>query len=61
MVPQQVERQFTQVVCKPVTEEKVITYCEMVPETVERQIQVPVCTMVPKQVSYTVPCGGCGH
>ena len=47
MVAKQVERQFEQVTMKPVTEEKVVTYIEQVPETVERQVQVAVRTMVP--------------
>jgi hypothetical protein len=46
-VAQQVERQFEQVTMKPVTEEKVVTYIEQVPETVERQVQVAVRTFVP--------------
>jgi hypothetical protein len=48
-------------VCRPVTEEKLINYTEMVPETVERQITVPVCTLVPTTVTCTVGCGSCGH
>ena len=59
-----VERQFPKTVFRPVTEDKLVTYTEMVQEQVERVITVPVCTMVPKVVTYTVGCGGCatcGH
>jgi len=53
-----VQRQMPHTVCRPVTEEKLVNYIEMVPETVERLIAVPVCTLVPQTVTCTV---GCGH
>jgi hypothetical protein len=55
-----VERQVPRTVCKPVTEDQVVTYTEMVTEPVERTITVPVCTLVPKTVTCTVGCSGCG-
>jgi len=59
-VPKQVERRVPRTTFRLVTEEKVVNYTVMVPQRVERQVQVPVCTLVPKQVSYTVPaCPAC--
>jgi hypothetical protein len=40
---------------KPVTEEKVVTRTEMVPETIEREVQVPVTIMVTREVTYPGP------
>jgi hypothetical protein len=54
-VPKQVERRVPRTTFRQVTEEKVVNNTVMVPHRVERQVQVPVCTMVPKQISYTVP------
>jgi hypothetical protein len=51
MVAKQVERQFTQIVQKPVTEERLVTYTETVPETIEREVQVPVTVMVAKEIT----------
>lgn len=64
-VPKQVERQIPRTSVRPVMENRVVNYTAVVPERIERQVQVPVCTLVPKQVSYTVPppCapgGACG-
>lgn len=63
-VPKQVERQVPQTTLRPVMESKTVNYTVMVPHQVQRQVTVPVCTMVPKQVSYTVPscppCNNCG-
>jgi hypothetical protein len=60
-VAKQVERQVPQTTFRQVTEDKVVNYTVMVPQRIDRQVTVPVCTMVPKQVTYTVPpCGpGC--
>jgi len=64
-VPRQIEKQVPQTTVRPVTETKTVNYTVMVPREVQKQVTVPVCTMVPKQVSYTLPppcppCGGCG-
>jgi hypothetical protein len=61
-VPKQVEKQVPQTTFRPVLEEKVVNYTELVPVRVERQVTVAVCTMVPKKITCTVPgCGnGCG-
>jgi hypothetical protein len=62
-VPKQVQRQVPKTTLRPVVENKTVNYTVMVPQRVERQVTVPVCTMVPKQVSYTVPScpgGACG-
>lgn len=62
-VAKQVEQQVPRTTFKPVMENRVVNYTVMVPQRVERQVQVPVCTMVPKQVTYTVPScpgGACG-
>lgn len=59
-----VEKQFPKTVFRPVTQEKIVSYTEFVPEQVERLVTVPVCTMVPKTVTYTLGCGhcaACGH
>jgi len=50
MVPQQVERQYTIVVEKPVTEERIVRYTEMMPETIVRQIRVPETIMVAREI-----------
>jgi hypothetical protein len=55
MVPKEIEREYTIVVNKPVIEEKVVTYTEMVPETVERTVQVPETIMVAREVQVQVP------
>jgi hypothetical protein len=63
-VAKQFERQVPRTTLRQVVEDRVVDYTVMVPHQVERQVTVPVCTMVPKQVTYTVPtcapCGGCG-
>jgi hypothetical protein len=64
-VPRQIERQIPQTTMRPVMESKTVNYTVMVPREVQKQVTVPVCTMVPKQVSYTLPppcppCDGCG-
>jgi len=63
-VPKQIERQVPRTTLRPVVEDKVVNYTVMVSHQVERPVTVPVCTMVPKQVTYTIPscppCGGCG-
>jgi hypothetical protein len=59
-VPKLVEKQVPRTNYKPVVENKVVNCTVMVPVKVERQVTVPVCTMVPKQVTYTVPvCQTC--
>jgi len=61
-VAKQVERQVPQTTFHQVTENKLVNYTVMVPQRIERQVTVPVCTMVPKQVTYTVPaCGSCSR
>lgn len=57
-VAKQVQQQIPRTTFKPVMENRVVNYTVMVPERIQRQVQVPICTMVPKQVTYTVPpCG----
>jgi hypothetical protein len=55
LVPKEVERQFAHVVHKPVVEEKVVTFTEMVPETVERTVQVPETIVVARQIQIELP------
>jgi hypothetical protein len=55
-VPKEVEREVTEIVYRPVTEEKLITYTEMVPETIERTARVPRTRMVAREI--TVPVRG---
>jgi hypothetical protein len=63
-VPKQVERRIPRTTYRQVTEERVVNYTVMVPQHIERTVRVPVCTMVPKQITYTVPacppCDRCG-
>jgi hypothetical protein len=63
-VPRQIERQVPQTTLRPVMETKTVNYTALVPREVQKQVTVPVCTMVPKQVSYTLPacppCAACG-
>ena len=40
---------------QPVTEEKVVTYIEQVPEVVEREVQIAVRTMVPRSEASDEP------
>jgi hypothetical protein len=55
MVPKTIQREFTQIVHKPVVEEKVVTRTEWVPETIERQVQVPVTIMVAREITLPGP------
>jgi hypothetical protein len=57
MVPKQIERQFTEIVYRPVTEDRVVSYMEMVPQTIERTTQVPETRMVAREITYEVPGG----
>jgi hypothetical protein len=57
MVPKEVEREITQVVYKPVTEERTIAYTEMVPEKVERIVRVPETRLVAREIEVEVPGG----
>ena len=57
MVPKTITKEFTQIVQQPVTEERVVTRTEMVPETIEREVQVPVTIMVAREVSYPATDG----
>jgi hypothetical protein len=59
MVPQQVERQFTVTVNKPVTEERTVSYTDYEPQTVTREVRVPVTTNVTREIGGRVsPAGG---
>lgn len=63
-VPKQVERRVPRTTFRQVTEEKTVNYTVMVPHHIERTVRVPVCTMIPKEITYTVPacppCNRCG-
>jgi hypothetical protein len=58
MVPKQVERQFTQLVSRPVTEQQVVTYTEMVPEQIVKETKVPVTTYIAQPIDYGGGKGG---